>query len=92
MHSITREAETNRGRIGQECSLLDLIVSAEENAIADIGYKAPLGKSDHCIITFKTASYFEKEPSTVKKFLYDKADYCSMKKISTDWDWKSEFQ
>ena len=34
-------------------SILDIIITADENAIEEIEYQSPLGKSDHCVILFR---------------------------------------
>ena len=45
-------SEPTRYRNGQEPSLLDLIMTSDDNLIRDIDLKAPLGKSDHVVIEF----------------------------------------
>ena len=44
--------EPTRYRSGQEPSLLDLIMTSDDNLISNIDLKAPLGKSDHVVIEF----------------------------------------
>jgi endonuclease/exonuclease/phosphatase family metal-dependent hydrolase len=42
-----------RGRNSQQPHVLDLLFTNEEGMVSDIEYLSPLGKSDHCIITYK---------------------------------------
>ena len=41
-----------RRRDTTNTNLLDLILSNKEDNIEEIEYLSPLGKSDHCVITF----------------------------------------
>ena len=45
-------SEPTRYRNGQEPSLLDLIMTSDDNLTRDIDLKPPLGKSDHVVIEF----------------------------------------
>ena len=45
-----------RGRDTTNTNLLDLILSNEEVNTGEIEYLSPLGKSDHCVITFNILS------------------------------------
>ena len=45
--------ENTRVRGQHNPSRLDLILSESEESIVEITYRAPLGSSDHCVITWK---------------------------------------
>lgn len=81
---------TTRRRGNNEPSLLDLIFTNERLHISEIKHHAPLGKSDHDVITFNYHSYLDfSEPKT--RFLYEKADYESMRKHLQSLKWKDDF-
>ena len=48
--------EPTRFRMGQEPSLLDLIITTDEHLINNIEIKAPLGKSDHVVLEFSVTN------------------------------------
>ncbi len=56
-------------------NLLDLILTSEDNMIGEIQYDCPLGKSDHCVLTFQFKCYAEIKERTKKIICYDKANY-----------------
>ncbi|KAH3725494.1 hypothetical protein DPMN_051338 [Dreissena polymorpha] len=45
--------EPTRWRGSNDPSVLDLIITADENAIEEIEFQSPLGKSDHSAILFR---------------------------------------
>ena len=45
--------EPKWSRSTDNLSLTDLVLTNEVMQVSDIEYHAPLGKSDHCVITFK---------------------------------------
>ena len=49
-----------RGRDTTNTNLLDLILSNKEDNIGEIEYLSPLGKSDHCVITFNILCSYKK--------------------------------
>ena len=51
--------EPTRGRGNDIPSQLDLIFSDEEMQVTDIQHLAPLGKSDHSVISFNYCSYID---------------------------------
>ena len=54
---------STRHRQGHESSLLDLILSNEENMVENMNKLPPLGKSDHVVICFKYVCYsVERKP------------------------------
>ena len=75
-------------------SLLDLVITNEENMIDEIKHDSPLGSSDHCVLQFKYNCYAQPNESRQTKFLYDKGDFAKMKNmLDVDWEEKlSEYQ
>jgi hypothetical protein len=66
-----------RKRGNDEASLLDLIFTNEELQVADIAYHAPLGKSDHNVISFHYNCYLDfTKPK--ERYNYRKADFAAM--------------
>ncbi len=78
--------EPTRGRRNNEPSLLDLILTNEENMIENIKYKSPLGASDHIVLSFNFKCYALKKKTTRIRYQYDKADYEKMRQL-LDIDW-----
>ena len=66
--------EPTRCRGSDDPSTLDLILTNEQLQISDLQYHAPIGSSDHTVITFKYRCFFDYvQPST--RYAYDKVDY-----------------
>ena len=82
--------EPTRCRGTDDPSTIDLIFTDEENQITDLQYQAPLGKSDHSVITFTFNCYVDLLPPT-KKLQYDKADFQSMKRHLCEVGWSNGF-
>ena len=66
--------QPTRSRIGQSDSILDLVISSEEDMIGDIKYLEPLGKSDHCVLQFVVKNSVTIQCDIIHKLLYDKAN------------------
>ena len=76
---------------GNDCpSLLDLLFTDEVMQVSDVAHHAPLGKSDHSVITFRFNCYidYSKPKETYK---YDKADYENMRKHLTELKWEKDY-
>ena len=60
--------------------ILNLILSPDENVIGNIIYKAPLGRSDHCIILFDNVLTDNKSQviNMINKFNFTKSNYKSL--------------
>ena len=70
-------------------STLDLILTNEEGMVSDLQVQAPLGASDHALITFKFHCYVDEAKSkTVYK--YDKGDYAAMISDLAETGWLEE--
>ena len=46
-----------RFRVNQQPSVLDLIMSNEEDMVVDLEFLSPLGASDHKVLTFQFNCY-----------------------------------
>ena len=82
--------EPTRRRGNDSPSLLDLIFSDEEMQVTDITHLAPLGKSDHSVISFNFCSYVD---YTKPKDTFDlaKGDYEAMRVELRETNWCAEF-
>jgi len=74
----------------QKSSILDYIFTCEENAISNILYKPPLGKSDHCCLKFECIIKDQNATeSDLQKLNYWKGDFSSMRKALREIDWQT---
>ena len=67
--------QVTRTRENQQDSLLDLILTNEENMIDNIRYLPPLGKSDHLVIQFSLITYINRFRTQTEKFNFFKGNY-----------------
>ena len=67
--------EPTRFREGQTPSILDLILTNEENMVEKIDYLPSLGKSDHVVLGFNFNCFIDKVLSSQKKYNFNKGDY-----------------
>ena len=72
--------EKTRVRGSNMPSLIDLVLCYDREQIINITYLSPLGKSDHCVITFTYNITCENCSYKVKRTFYDKGDYAGIKK------------
>ena len=73
----------------REASLLDLIFSNEELQVSDIAFLAPLGKSDHNLISFHYNCYLDfTKPK--ERHNYKKADFLGMKNLLIRNNWMED--
>jgi len=72
-------------------SLLDLVITNEENTVLNICSSEPLGKSDHIELIFEYCCQLNVPITNHTHYLYDKGDYKSMTEELLDIDWKSLF-
>ena len=75
LHQHVKEATRIRGN--DEPSTLDLIFTDEETQVSDVVHCAPLGKSDHSVITFKFQCYIDYSKPK-ERYVYAKADWKGM--------------
>ena len=71
--------QVTRRRGNDNPSLIDLVFTDEEIQISDIQHIAPLGKSDHTLITFNFNCYLEYSKPK-ERYLYSKGGYDEMGK------------
>jgi len=72
---VQHVTEATRFRQGQRASVLDYIFTDEDNVIDNIQYEEPLGKSDHCCLTWViTVSKAESNQGS-NRLNYWKGDY-----------------
>ena len=76
----TRRRGTNKPNI------LDLIVTQDENCISEIEYQTPLGKSDHCVITFKYTCCVCPKIINKERRRYNKANYQAIREDLSKFD------
>ena len=82
--------EPTRARGTDEPSLIDLILTNEEEQVSNITYLAPLGRSDHSVLSFTFDCYFEPE-AAAERYNYHKADYEGMKRHLEYTNWAADF-
>ena len=82
--------EPTRRRNTDNPSLIDLMLTNEVMQVSDIEYHAPLGKSDHCVITFKYHCYLDySQPK--ERYVYHKTDFNSMRRQLVLSNWTETF-
>ncbi|KAK3089529.1 hypothetical protein FSP39_004304 [Pinctada imbricata] len=69
VHKPTRWRGNNRPNI------LDLLISNEEYSVTDLEYSSPLGKSDHCVISFSFECHVKILVKEKLRKCYQKADF-----------------
>ena len=79
-----------RRRGSDDPSQLDLIFTDEAMQVSDIQHHAPLGKSDHEVITFNFHSYLDFSKPKVT-YAFKKGDYCSALNELRITKWKEAF-
>ena len=80
-----------RVREGQVPSLLDLVLTNDENFISGITSFPPLGKSDHVTISFEFQCYFNIAGCRNYKYNYGQGDYQSMTSELLNINWTTLF-
>ena len=81
--------EPTRYREHETPSILDLILTNEEGMIDNIEHNAPLGKSDHEILTFNLRCGSTNRENNQKRRKYFKGDYLEINKYLSTTDWMS---
>ena len=76
----------NRGRGSVRPSILDLVLSNNDDAIEEVSLDAPIGSSDHSVLHVRYRCIPVIEPDKTI-FMYEKANYDKMKELlNIDWD------
>ena len=84
--------DDTRIRSGYAPSKLDYVFTDEEYLIESVNYDAPLGKSDHVVLTWNlVAEPEERLHSLDNKYNYWKGDYTSMMNDLHAINWEQEF-
>ena len=79
-------SEPTRARGGENLNLLDLLFTNNKGLIMDIEHRAPLGKSDHCMLVFNLACYPE-TANQESRPNYNRGHYDTMSTmLDIDWD------
>ena len=82
--------KATRKRGNNEPSLLDLLLTDEVMQVSDIVYHAPLGKSDHNVISFNFNCYLDYSKPK-ERYVYEKADFDAMRNNLVETKWEEEF-
>ena len=80
--------EVTRVRDNSEPSILDLILTNEENMIDEIIYSSPLGSSDYCGLEFVFKCHYELKENKSERWNYFKGDYDNMTEKAQVNNWK----
>ncbi|XP_021373499.1 uncharacterized protein LOC110463320 [Mizuhopecten yessoensis] len=76
-----------RLREGNIPSVLDLILTNEENMIDSLEYKSSIGPSDHLSLVFKFVCYTEDKVGEKPRLKYFKADYAIIREELSKVEW-----
>ena len=77
-----------RYRIGNTPSLLDLILTNEEEMIENLQYNPGLGKSDHLILQFDYICSVKENKEIHNKYNFNKANYILIREKISEIQWK----
>ena len=87
LYLYQRVNKPTRYRAENRPSIIDLVITNEEQMVNDIKYCSPLGRSDHSVLIFDFSCYVEVENKTHLKYYYQKGDYQEMSKdLDLDWE------
>ena len=82
--------EPTRRRGADEPSLLDLVLTNEELQVSDVVHQAPIGKSDHDVLTFRYHCYLDyRKPKT--RYNFAKGNYEAMREHLKNSKWVEKF-
>ena len=76
-----------RWRGNDNLNILDLIITNNFESVENIEYQSPLGKSDHCVITFDYVCQTSIKSGDKTRKCYKKANFEQIKKELNDIDW-----
>ena len=71
----------------QRPSVIDLIITNEENMIQDLVYNDPIGKSHHVTLNWQLSCYSDVESCSAMKHCYQKGNYADMRRILGEVNW-----
>ena len=84
--------EPTRVRAGNESSLLDLIFVKDESIIHSLDYEAPLGKSDHVLISLSLSTMLSRNKPSTEHFRFNLGDYTGMRSQLQEIDWATALE
>ena len=84
--------QPTRVRQGQEPSVLDLVLTNEEEMIENIEYGNPLGKSDHLVLKFEFKCYTKQNTKEKNIQIYAKGKYDLMQEELKKVNWETVLQ
>ena len=84
--------DATRVRQDQTPSILDYVFTDQENLIDSVIYEAPLGKSDHLVLTWELLLSTQQLESKQVKFNYYKGDYQSIQASLQTVNWKEQWK
>ena len=88
LHQHIQESTRRRGN--DDPSLIDLVFTDEVMQVSDIAHHAPLGKSDHSVITFRFNCYLDYSKPK-ERYVYEKADFEAMRNHLVETNWEEEY-
>ena len=98
---IQQVVETTRARGSNKPSLLDLVITENEQTLkSPVVHEAPIGSSDHCVLTWDYLAGINSEPDLTpsseqeqtKKYNLNKADFSKLKDLLREIDWEKELR
>ena len=76
-----------RSRRDQKPHILDFVITNEKGMVYDLDHQAPLGTSDHAVLSFSLNCYMERQTSNCAKRHYDKGNYMGLRNaLLLDWE------
>ena len=81
--------EPTRSRGTDKSNILDLVITKDENTIADMELQSPLGKGDHSVIIFSYICQITSNSCSKRKKCYNKGDFISMNKAIEAIQWEN---
>ena len=84
--------DPTRGRGSNNPNILDLILSNDEDIIGVVESLSPLGRSDHCILTFEILCTIKLNNYTKRRKYYKNADFDRMRIEFSKIVWKTNFK
>ena len=88
---VQHVTEPTRFRQGQRSSVLDYIFTDEDNVVENIQYEDPLGRSDHCCLTWTMTTSSSETDQGVSRLNYWKGDYEGIRSGIAQIDWTTKF-
>lgn len=82
--------EPTRCRGMDDPTLIDLILTNEDNQINNLKYLSPLGKSDHSVLVFGYKCNAEQKP-TSQRYIYNSTNFQEMRQFLDANDWTQNF-